>query len=84
MAPYSIQKRDKADGTSKYRCLIRVKKKGSIVYSDHRTFSKLVPAESWAKHEVGKLESEGIPNPSSGEMPLREVIVEYIDDPHVH
>ena len=83
MAYYVIDPRTRADGTIRYKCTVRVKKKGKIVYSDYRTFSKLAPAESWAKQEVGKLESDGIPNPSSGELPLREVIAKYIDDPHI-
>ncbi len=49
MASYSIQKRDKADGRSKYRCLFRVKKKGNISYTEQRTFTKKLTADTWGE-----------------------------------
>tara|TARA_R110002033_G_scaffold47816_1_gene93433 strand:- start:1548 stop:2612 length:1065 start_codon:yes stop_codon:yes gene_type:complete len=83
MAYFVIDQRARANGTIRYKCTVRVKQKGKIVYSDHRTFSKLAPAESWAKKEVGNLESNGVPNPQAGVIPLRELIAKYIDDPQI-
>ncbi|MCT7942373.1 site-specific integrase [Shewanella holmiensis] len=83
MAFYVIDPRTRADGTIRYKCSVRVKKKGKIVYSDHRTFTKQAQAEAWGKKETFNLESNGIPDPLKSVL-LHELIGKYIEDPNVH
>lgn len=48
MAYYSIEKRQRADGTLRYRCTVGVKKEaGKYVYRENRTFSKQAHAKTW-------------------------------------
>ncbi|AVI66548.1 integrase [Shewanella sp. WE21] len=83
MAFYVIDPRTRADGTTRYKCTVRVKKKGKIVYSDHQTFTKQAAAEAWAKQEVAKLESGGVPVPLADGITLQALIAKYVDDPHI-
>lgn len=83
MASYSIQKRDKADGTSKYRCLIRVKKKGKILYTEQRTFTKKLTADTWGKERVVEIEKNGFEDQESDIPTLGEIIIKALNDPNI-
>ncbi len=54
----SIRKRQKADGSTSYTVVIRVKQQGQIVHSESRTFSKDALAKSWAKRRETELEND--------------------------
>ncbi|SQC20862.1 integrase [Klebsiella pneumoniae] len=45
MAYYSIEKRQRADGTLRYRCTVGVKEGGKYIYRENRTFSKQAHAK---------------------------------------
>jgi len=83
MASYSIQKRDKADGTSKYRCLIRVKKKGIVLYTEQRTFTKKLPAETWGKERIVEIEKDGFAQDETVTPTLGEIIDKTLADPNI-
>ncbi len=61
MASYTIEPRPHADGSVRYRTVVRVKEHGVIVYRESRTFSKQVPAKSWGISRVSHIEENGIP-----------------------
>lgn len=46
MAYYSIEKRQRADGTLRYRCTVGVKEGGKYIYRENRTFSKQAHAKT--------------------------------------
>ncbi|AQS40185.1 site-specific recombinase XerD [Shewanella psychrophila] len=83
MAFYRVEPRVRADGTTRYKCTVRVKQKGKIVYSDYRTFTKNAAADAWGKQRVAELERSGLPNLSPSSTPLFELINKYLSDPHV-
>lgn len=83
MAFYKVEARPKADGTNRYKCTVRVKQKGKIVYSEYKTFTKNAAAESWAKERVGDLERNGVPNSGTQKTSLTHLIGQYLSDPHV-
>jgi integrase len=83
MASFSITKRKKADGTSKYRCLVRVKEKGQVLYNESRTFSKQAPAKEWGKRKVEDIERNGIPGAANEDITVGALIQLYMDDPYI-
>ncbi|SMB46922.1 Site-specific recombinase, phage integrase family [Serratia proteamaculans] len=82
MAYYSIEKRTKADGTTRYRCTVGVREKGRYVFRENRTFTKQTHAKTWGINRVAELEKNGIPNASDADrIAVAELIQKYIDDP---
>lgn len=82
MAYYSIEKRTKADGTTRYRCTVGVREKGRYVFRENRTFTKQAHAKTWGINRVAELERNGIPNASDADkITVAELIQKYIDDP---
>lgn len=83
MAFYVIDARKRADGTPRYKCTVRVKQKGKIVYSDHRTFTKQAPAEAWGKVRVAEIESHGFEAPAAKAVTLGEVMARAMGDHNI-
>ncbi|MEL4429809.1 site-specific integrase [Shewanella mangrovisoli] len=83
MASYSIQKREKADGTVRHRCLIRVKENGKVLYTEQRTFTKHAAAEAWGKQRVADIETNGFEDDAKPEVMLGDVIARAIAEPHI-
>ncbi|WP_425322315.1 hypothetical protein [Arsenophonus nasoniae] len=52
MAYYTIDKRTKADGTLRYRCMVSIKEKGVRIYNESRTFTKQAHAKTWGIKRV--------------------------------
>ncbi|MCK9781320.1 site-specific integrase, partial [Proteus columbae] len=52
MAYYTISKRDRADGTARYRCSVSVKAGGKRIYNESRTFTKQAHAKTWGTKRV--------------------------------
>ncbi|QYJ79438.1 tyrosine-type recombinase/integrase [Shewanella acanthi] len=83
MASFSIQKREKADGTVRHRCLVRVKEKGKVLYTDQRTFTKSTAAEAWGKKRVQEIESNGYETKAQNEVTLGSIINKALADEHI-
>jgi len=81
MASFSIRKRIKKDGTPKYQTFIRVKEKGSVVYTESKTFTKEKVAQTWGKRRVVEIEERGYLETGEN-VSVRELIAKLIDDPH--
>lgn len=56
----TITPRTKKDGSTSYRAMIRIKKKGKIVYQQSNTFSKEAAAKRWAKKREVELEDDDV------------------------
>lgn len=83
MASYSIQKREKADGTVRHRCLVRVKKNGKILYTEQRTFTKYAAAEAWGKDRVIDIESNGFATEDTAPITLGSIISKALTDENI-
>lgn len=82
MAFYTVEKRLRADGTTRYRCTVGVKSGGKYVYRENRTFSKLTLAKGWGTKRVAYIEEFGLPNPEARlekAICLSELITNYIN-----
>lgn len=80
MASYSIQKREKADGDVRHRCLVRVKKNGKVLYTEQRTFTKYAAAEAWGKERVIDIESNGFEQEPVVHVTVMDIIQRVFDD----
>ena len=74
MAFYNIEKRPGVNGISKYRCTIRVKEKGKVLYRETRTFTKSQAASAWGKKRVSDLELDGIPTERDDMPTITELV----------
>lgn len=84
MAYYSIEKRQRADGSYRYRCTVGVKEKGKYIYRENRTFTKQAHAKTWGTRRVIELEQHGIPNPDDvTKLTVRDLLFKYINDPEL-
>ncbi|GIU22278.1 site-specific integrase [Shewanella sp. MBTL60-007] len=83
MAFYRIEPRQRADGTNRYKCSVRVKQKGKIVYSASKTFTKNAAADSWGRQQVVDIERNGVPDVGTLGTPLFELIGKFLNDSHV-
>ncbi|MCE0845990.1 site-specific integrase [Buttiauxella sp. A2-C1_F] len=82
MAFYTVEKRLRADGTTRYRCTVGVKSGGKYVYRENRTFPKLALAKGWGTKRIAYIEEFGLPNPetySGKAISLSELIANYIN-----
>ncbi|TDN54660.1 site-specific recombinase XerD [Buttiauxella sp. JUb87] len=82
MAFYTVERRLRADGTTRYRCTVGVKKNGKYIYRENQTFSKQTLAKSWGTKRVAYIEEFGLPNPigqSQKTITLAELITRYIN-----
>lgn len=84
MAHYSIEKRQRADGTYRYRCTVGVKEKGKYVYRENKTFSKQAHAKTWGSKRVLEIEQNGVPSEDNIEkVTVRDLLFKYINDPNL-
>lgn len=82
MAYYTISKRDRADGTARYRCSVSVKAGGKRIYNESRTFTKQAHAKTWGTKRVLELEQNGIPDPTDAtKITVRDLLFKYLNDP---
>ena len=78
----SVTKRKNADGTIRYRGVIRIDREGYPAFSQSKTFSKKALAEAWIKKREAEIES----NPDimlkreAKSMRLKEVIIKYLNE----
>ncbi len=80
MAFYRVEKRLKSDGSPRYKCIVRVKEKGKIIFSESKTFSKNAHAEAWGKKRVNDLDSKGV-DAVVNTIPLSELTSKFLNDP---
>ena len=59
MAFYTIEKRQKADGTPRYRCVVGIKRDGKYIHRESRTFSRHAHAKTWGQRRVIEIERDG-------------------------
>lgn len=84
MAYYSIEKRQRADGTLRYRCTVGVKEGGKYIYRENRTFSKQAHAKTWGTGGVAELETNGVPTGNDlNKMAVGDLLKSYINDPNL-
>ncbi|MEX5371720.1 tyrosine-type recombinase/integrase [Klebsiella pneumoniae] len=84
MAYYSIEKRQRADGTLRYRCTVGVKEGGKYIYRENRTFSKQAHAKTWGAGRVAELETNGVPTANDlNKMTVGDLLKRYINDPNL-
>ncbi|WP_416777565.1 tyrosine-type recombinase/integrase [Xenorhabdus budapestensis] len=84
MAYYSIEKRPRADGTTRYRCTVGVKSGGKYIYRENRTFGKQSHAKTWGAMRVAELEQNGVPTQNdTEELTVGELLYKYINDPNL-
>lgn len=75
----TIVRRPRANGSSAYRAVVRVKRKGKIVYSESRTFDRERLARAWGKRRDLELQSaEGLEKLKAAKLTLAELITRYI------
>jgi hypothetical protein len=79
VASVTIDKRQKANGESSYRCTIRVKKNGVIIHRESKTFSKKELAKTWGKIRREAVELNSI-TPLLKIIPISELLDLYIND----
>lgn len=84
MAYYSIEKRQLADGTLRYRCTVGVKERGKYIYRENRTFGKQAHAKTWGANRVAELETNGVPSENNlAKMTVGDLLKRYINDPNL-
>lgn len=78
----SVTKRKTADGTIRYRGLIRIDRDGYPAFSQSKTFSKKALAEAWIKKREAEIESnpEIMLKREAKSMRFKDVIIKYIDE----
>ncbi|MCL6397203.1 site-specific integrase [Pectobacterium carotovorum subsp. carotovorum] len=79
MAFFTIEKRLRSDGTSRYRCTVGVKKNGVYEHRESRTFTKQTIAKSWGTKRVAHIEEFGVPQKVSSAINLAKLISDYIN-----
>ena len=61
MASYTIETRERADGTVRYRCTVRLGGGKKIIHRESRSFMKKKLAVQWGKRRTSELEEKGVP-----------------------
>ena len=61
MASYAIETRERADGTVRYRCTVRLGGGKNITHRESRSFMKKKLAAQWGKKRAADLEETEIP-----------------------
>ena len=75
MAYFQVEKRtSNKTGVVTYKCSIRVKSKGKVLYSEYRNFSKAQAANAWGKTRVAEIQVNGIPN-EKAELPTLQALI---------
>lgn len=60
MASFSIQTRTLASGEARFKATVVVKKNGSIIHREAKTFKKKELARTWGKNKQPQLEEFGV------------------------
>ncbi|WP_337265031.1 MULTISPECIES: site-specific integrase [unclassified Serratia (in: enterobacteria)] len=83
MAYYSIEKRQRADGTTRYRCTVGVKQGGKYIYRESKTFGRHQLAKTWGANRVTQIETDGVPGATGklSEITVGDLLRKYINDP---
>lgn len=82
MAYYSIEKRQRADGTTRYRCTVGVKQGGKYIYRESKTFGRHQLAKTWGANRVTQIETDGVPGTGlSNDITVGGLLNKYINDP---
>src|SRR3546814_18124600 len=76
----TIRARVNADGSTSYQAIIRLKRKGHIIYHETKTFSRERLAQDWARRREVELEAPGaIAKAQAGTDSLGDLIDWYVD-----
>ncbi|MBS3895022.1 tyrosine-type recombinase/integrase [Serratia marcescens] len=82
MAYYSIEKRPRADGTTRYRCTVGVKQGGKYIYRESKTFGRHQLAKTWGANRVTQIEADGVPGDNgSSDLTVGDLLRKYMNDP---
>ncbi|WP_163833306.1 hypothetical protein [Spartinivicinus ruber] len=77
----TILKRSRANGSAAYRAVVRVKRKGKIVYSESRTFDCEKLAKLWGRKRELELQTpEGIQKLKVAKVTIEQLIDRYIKE----
>ncbi|MCX4029040.1 tyrosine-type recombinase/integrase [Endozoicomonas sp. SM1973] len=77
----TILKRSRANGSVAYRAVVRVKRKGKIVYSESRTFDREKLAKLWGRKRELELQTpEGIQKLKVAKVTIEQLIDRYIKE----
>lgn len=77
----TITKRRNSKGAIRYQAIIRIKKKGKVIYSESKTFSKQSLAKSWAKKREETLEDpQALLSVQHRGVTVGELIKKYIKE----
>jgi integrase len=77
----TIKVRKQTDGTTRYTAIVRIRRGGTILHRESRTFAHRSAALSWAKHREVALEDPGaLTRVQHGAPSLAELIRWYIDN----
>jgi len=82
MASLSINKRKKSNGDIRYLALIRVSKKGTLVYNESRTFIKHLTAKAWGRKRLLEIEENGYKKDETN-ITVGELLKKYLLDKHI-
>lgn len=78
MASFSIQTRTLANGESRFKATVTVKKNGSIIHREAKTFKRKELARTWGKNKTGELEEFGLNQHKT--CSIGELLDKFIDD----
>jgi len=80
MSSHYVEKRKRADGTTKYRCKVVVKEKGKVIHQESKTFDKKAYANTWGLRRRSEIDLNGISRPVEN-VAVGELIKKYLADP---
>jgi hypothetical protein len=76
----TIKVRKQTDGSTRYTAIVRIRRGGSILHRESRTFAHRSAALSWAKHrEVALEDPSALTRVQQGAPTLAELIRWYVD-----
>lgn len=79
MAFYTIEKRQKQDGTTRYRCVVGIKSGGRYTHRESKTFSRQAHAKTWGQRRVMEIERDGgVVERETVSITLGELIDRYL------
>jgi integrase len=77
----TIKARKRADGSTGYTAVIRLKREGKIIHQEAKTFSRRAPAVEWRNRRKVELENPGaLLKATQGATSLDSLIEWYIDE----
>ena len=78
MAFYTIEKRQKQDGSTRYRCVVGIKSGGKYTHRESKTFSRQAHAKTWGQRRVIEIERDGGVKKPLESITLGELIDRYL------